>query len=106
VEWPAQLESLVQDLQITPAAGNKSCCRVDVDVDRDTLSMLNEFEARARHRQVRIKLGGHSECIRGEMNTVIGLGNPSDPSRHVGKVRISFHDMVGDDCTDDPGTHH
>jgi hypothetical protein len=34
----------------------------------------------------------------GEMNPLIGLGTASDPIRHIGKVRISFHDLQDDNC--------
>ncbi len=101
VGWPEKLNHLVEDVSIIPGHDGKGCCRLDVDVDADTLFRLNEFEARARHRQVQIRLPGSSGCIRGEMNTIIGLGSPSDPRRHIGKVRVSFHDVVQDRCADD-----
>jgi hypothetical protein len=34
------------------------------------------------------------------MNTIIGLGPASDSTHHVGKIRISFHDLEWDDCID------
>jgi hypothetical protein len=102
IDWPAKLAPLVEGVQTIPGHDGKSCCRVDVDVDAETLFLLNEFEAHARHRQVRIWLADGSGCLRGAMNTIIGLGSASDPARHISKVRISFHDVTADDCSDDP----
>ena len=101
VEWPEKLKHLVKNVAVVPGQDGKECCRIDIDVDADTLFRLNEFEARARHRQVQIRLPGSSGCLRGEMNTIIGLGSASDPRRHIGKVRVSFHDVVQDRCADD-----
>ena len=100
IEWPAAFNHLLADLKIAPGHNGKPCGRVDVDVDADTLLHLNEFEARARHRHVRLRMADHTDCVVGEMNTLIGLGSPSDPTRHVGRVRLSFHDLQGDDCFD------
>jgi hypothetical protein len=100
IEWPAALQHVISDVPIAPGADGKPCFRTDVDVNNETLLLLNEFEARARHRQVRLRPSGRADCFVGEMNTVIGLGPPSDPTRHVGRVRISFHDLKGDDCVD------
>jgi hypothetical protein len=40
------------------------------------------------------------ECLVGEMNPLVGLGAAADPTRHIGKVRISFHDVQDDSCID------
>jgi hypothetical protein len=100
VEWPAKLNHLLDGVQIAAGQESKYFCRIDADVDRETLLLLNELEVHARHRQVRLRLAGSTTCLVGEMNALIGLGAASDPSRHIGKVRISFHDIQGDDCTD------
>src|SRR4051794_10555369 len=102
VEWPTELHPLLEGAQIAVGQESKRYCRIDVDVDRETLLLLNEFEARVRHRQVRLRLAGSTECAVGEMNALIGLGGASDPARHVGRVRISFHDIQDDNCVDPP----
>jgi len=98
VEWPASLEYLVAGIRIATGADGKRYGRIDVDVDAETLLLLNEFEARARHRHVRLRPAGVSDCVIGEMNTLVGLGASSDPDRRGSRVRISFHDLKGDDC--------
>jgi hypothetical protein len=101
VEWPHKLLHLVEDLPILEGQNGKGCSRIDVDVDADTLFILNELEARARHRRIQIRLADGSSCLTGEMNTLIGLGSPNDPARHVGRVRISFHDVEKGHCSDE-----
>ena len=101
VEWPSKLQHLVEDLPVLEGQDGKICSRIDIDVDTDTLFLLNELEARARHRKVQIRLPDGSSCLRGEMNTIIGLGSPSDPARHIGRVRVSLRDIVQDSCSDD-----
>ena len=101
VDWPVRLKHLVDGLQIVSVETGKGCFHIDVDVDEDTLRLLNEFEAHARHRPVQIPLSDSSRCLRGEMNALIGLGGPSDPAK-VSKVRISFHDVSALPCSDDP----
>ena len=100
-DWPVRLKHLVDGLQIISDREGKDCCRVDVDVDAETLRLLNEFEAHARHRQVQIPVADGSECIRGEMNTLIGLGKTSDPAK-TSRVRISLHDVSTGECSDEP----
>jgi hypothetical protein len=100
VEWPADLYPLLQNLQITPHAEGPRCGQTDIDVDAETLFLLNDFEARVRHRRVRLRSATSSECLVGEMNVLVGLGRSADPARHVGKVRISFHDIQDDSCVD------
>jgi hypothetical protein len=101
VDWPENLAGLVHDIAVIRAGNGRGCCRLDVEVDAETITLLNHFEAHARHRQVRLRLPDGSGCLRGEMNTIIGLGSPSDPSRFAAKVRISFHDVSEDDCSDE-----
>ncbi len=101
-DWPVRLKHLVDGLQIISDREGKGCCRVDIDVDAETLRLLNEFEAHARHRQVQIRLSDGSSCIRGEMNTLIGLGNASDTAKSS-KVRISLHNVSTAECSDDTG---
>lgn len=98
VEWPHKLQHLVDDLPLLECQNGKSCSRIDIDVDADTLFVLNELEARARHRKVEIPLPDGSGCLTGEMNTIIGLGAPADPSGHVARVRISFHNVEKGGC--------
>ncbi len=100
VAWPTTLTPLIQDMAVTPGSDGKGCCRIDVDVGAETLRLLNEFEARARHRQVQIPLADGSGCVRGEMNTLVGLGRASDPTK-ASKVRISFHNVSTGECADD-----
>jgi hypothetical protein len=50
---------------------------------------------------VRLRLADSAEeCLVGEMNPLVGLGAAADPSQHIGKVRISFHDVQDDSCID------
>ena len=100
VEWPKALTSLIKDIAAIPGLDGKGYCRIDVDVAVETLLLLNEFEARARHRQVQISLADGSGCVRGEMNTLVGLGSASDPTK-VSRVRISFHNVSTGECADD-----
>jgi hypothetical protein len=100
VEWPPELQHLLAGAQIAVGRESQRYCHVEVDVGRETLLHLNEFEARVRHRWVRLRLAGSPECTVGEMNALIGLGAASDPARHVGKVRISFHNLEDDNCVD------
>ena len=101
VDWPVRLKPLVEGLQIVSVETGKGCCHIDVEVDEDTLRLLNEFEAHARHRPVQIPLNDGSGCLRAEMNTLSGLGGASDPGK-ISKVRISFHDVVTVPCADNP----
>jgi hypothetical protein len=101
VEWPAELYHLLQGMQIATGANGARYGRIDIDVDRETLFLLNDFEARVRHRQVRLRLADNAEeCLVGEMNALIGLGAADDPTQHIGNVRISFHDVQEDSCID------
>ncbi len=100
VEWPAELQPLLEGIQVGTSADGKRQGHVDVDIDRETLFVLNDFEARVRTRQVRIRQADSPACLVGEMNVLIGLGAAADPRQHVGKVRISFHDIQDDSCVD------
>jgi hypothetical protein len=106
VEWPSELYHLLQGIQVTTDADGQCYGRIDTDVDRDTLFLLNDYEARVRSRQVRLRLTDSAdECLVGEMNPLVGLGMAADPSRHISKVRISFHDIKDDSGFDPvPGT--
>jgi hypothetical protein len=99
VDWPPALNHLLEGAQI--ALGREHHCRIDVDVDRDTLLLLNEFEGHVRHRKVQLRPAGGARSVVGEMNPLIGLGAASDPARHIGKVRISFHDLQDEDHADE-----
>lgn len=102
LDWPESLNSLLSDIRVVPGREGKSCLRLDQDVDAETITLLNYFEAQARHRQVRIWLPEGAGCLKGSMNTIIGLGTPVDPARHRARVRISFHNVSADDCSDEP----
>jgi hypothetical protein len=101
VEWPPELHHLLQGIQIAGGPDGTRYGRIDLDVDRATLFLLNEFEARVRHRLVRLRLAdGAKECLVGEMNPLVGLGAAAAPAQHISKVRISFHDVQDDSCID------
>jgi hypothetical protein len=100
VEWPAEFHHLLHGIQISAGAHSARSGRIDIDVDRETLFLINEFEARVRHRQVRLRLADRADCLVGEMNPVVGLGAGADPIQHIGKIRISFHDIQDDSCID------
>jgi hypothetical protein len=102
VEWPTEVHHLLQGLEIAPTANGSRNGHIDIDVDRETLVLLNEFETRVRHRQVRLRLSDSDKCLVGEMNVLVGLGAATDPAQHIGKVRISFHDIQDDSCVDSP----
>jgi hypothetical protein len=93
VDWPSTLSHLVEHAELSTNEDGKCYCRIDVDVDPETLLLLNEFEARVRHRRVRLETAAIPRGVTGEMNTLIGLGAASDPALHSGKVRLSFHDL-------------
>jgi hypothetical protein len=97
VEWPAEFHHLLQGMQIATGTDGQRYDRIDIDVDRETLFLINDFEARVRHRQVRLRLADNVEEYRvGEMNPLVGLGAADDPTQHIGKVSISFHDVQDD----------
>jgi hypothetical protein len=100
VEWPAALGPLLQEAQITSCHDGKRVCRIAVDVDAQTLLVLHEFEAHLRRRPVQLRLAGSAECVTGEMNTSFSLGAPSDLSRHLVKMRLSFYDLQDGECVD------
>ncbi|MFC5483045.1 hypothetical protein ACFQY9_31825 [Microvirga aerilata] len=100
VEWPAEFSHLLEGIEIATGPDGKRFGRIDVDVDREILFLLNDFEARVRHRQVQLRLADQAECLVGEMNVLVGLGAAADPTRHIGKVRISFHNLLDDSCVD------
>jgi hypothetical protein len=102
IEWPAEFDQMIKGVQMAHGREGHRYCRIDLDVDRDTLRHLNEFQAHARHRRVRLRPAGSPHCLIGEMNPVIGLGAASDPARHIAKIRISFHDLQEDDCATVP----
>jgi hypothetical protein len=102
IEWPSQLSYLLEGAQITSAPDGRRFCRIDVDIaDPKLLFLLNDFEAHSRQNKVRLRLAGSDECIVGEMNPLLGMGAASDPTRGIGRVRISFHDMRADNCVDE-----
>lgn len=100
VEWPTEYRHLLKGLQIATGPDGTRYGRLDIDVDSEILFLLNDFEARVRHRQVRLRLGDSAECFVGEMNVLLGLGAAADPTRHISKIRISFHDIQDDSCVD------
>jgi hypothetical protein len=100
VEWPKELQHLLGGIQVVVHEDGKRYGRVDIDIDPETLFLLNDFEARVRHRQVRIRPAGTDECLVGEMNALVGLGAAAGSADHASRVRISFHDLLDDDCID------
>jgi hypothetical protein len=87
--WPLALEPLLAGLE--RRADRASCWFADVDVSEAQLSQLHLFEVAARHRGVCFHAPQEPEVLVGEMNPLIGLGAPTDPSRHAARVRISFY---------------
>ena len=100
VEWPAALAPLLQEAQIISSSDGKRVCRIDVDVDAQTLLALHEFEAHLRRRLVQLRLAEGAGCMTGEMNPTFSLGAPSDRSRHMAKMRLSFYDLQDGECVD------
>jgi hypothetical protein len=100
IEWPKELHHLLAGIQIATGGDGKRYGHIDIDIDPETLFLLNDFEARVRHRQVRLRPAGSAGCLVGEMNALVGLGAAADPSHHVSRIRISFHDLLDDDGID------
>jgi hypothetical protein len=100
VEWPAALAPLLQGAQITSSSDGKRVCRIDVDVDAQTLLTLHEFDAHLRRRLVQLRLPADAECMTGEMDASFSLGAPSDRSRCIAKMRLSFYDLQDGECVD------
>ncbi len=100
IEWPGALAPLLQEAQITSTSEGKRVCRIDVDVDARTLLALHEFESHLRRRAVQLRFPESAECITGEMNPTFSLGAPSDRSRHMAKMRLSFYDLQDGECVD------
>ena len=100
VEWPTECRHLLAGLQITTDPNGTRYGHLDLDVDAETLFMLNDFEARVRHRHVRLRLADDAACLLGEMNVLVGLGTAVDATQHIGRIRISFHNIQDDSCVD------
>jgi hypothetical protein len=100
VEWPLALAALLQEAEITTGSDGKLVCRIDVDVDAETLRTIHEFEAHLRRRSVQLRLAEGAECMTGEMNPSFSIGAPSDRERSIVKVRLSFHDLQSGECVD------
>jgi len=100
VEWPAEFQHLLEGFEVAADRDGKRFGRVDIDIDPETLCLLNEFEAHMRHRHVRLRPAGGAGCLVGEMNVLIGLGAATNAARHASRIRISFHDLLDDDCID------
>ena len=100
VEWPTECRHLLAGLQITTGPNGTRYGHLDLDVDSETLFMLNDFRGRVRHRQVRLRFADDAACLVGGMNVLIGLGAAADATRHIGRIRISFHDIQDDGCVD------
>ncbi len=100
VEWPTMLAPLLHEVQITTGSDGKRICRLDVEVDAETLLAIHEFEAHLRRCPVQLRLAENGGCVIGEMNSSFSLGAPSDPIRHIAKLRLSFHDLQDGECVD------
>ena len=55
VEWPKELQHLLAGMEMATGGDGKRYGRIDIDIDPGTLFLLNDFEARVRHRQVRLR---------------------------------------------------
>lgn len=100
VDWPTVLAPLLQEAQIISSRDGKRVCRIDVDVDAGTLLTLHEFESHLRRRLVQLRLPANAECMTGEMDSSFSLGVPSDRSRDIAKMRLSFYNLQDGDCVD------
>jgi hypothetical protein len=100
VGWPTALASLLQGAQIASGSDGKRVCRIDVDVDAQTLLTLHEFESHLRRRLVQLSFPESAECMKGEMDSTFSLGAPADRCRHIAKVRLSFYDLQDGECVD------
>jgi hypothetical protein len=100
VEWPLALAALLQAAEITSDSDGKLVCRIDVDVDAETLRTIHEFEAHLRRRSVQLRLAEGAECMTGEMNPSFSIGAPTDRDRSIVKLRLSFHDLQSGECVD------
>jgi hypothetical protein len=100
IDWPAKLDHLLDGTQIATDSQGGRCCRVDADVDAEALLAIHEFEAHARRRRVQLRLAPRAECITGEMNPCFSLGAAPDQTRHIARVRISFHNLQNGECID------
>ena len=78
VEWPTEFHHLLAGFEVATGGDGKRFGRVDIDIDPETLFLLNDFEAHVRHRQVRLRLADSADCLVGEMNVLIGLGAAAD----------------------------
>jgi hypothetical protein len=90
VEWPAEFLHLLRGMQIAAGADGHRYGRIDIDVDPETLFLLNDFEARVRHRQVRLRLADGAECLVGETNPLVG---PRGRGRSSSAYRQSPHQL-------------
>lgn len=87
--WPPTLQHLLNGLHSAPT-GMPGCWWADVDVSEDELRALHLFETLARHDRVDLPSVpglGEQHAV---AETIVGLGAPADPQRHVAKVRICF----------------
>jgi hypothetical protein len=100
VDWPTALAPLLRAAQITSSSDGKRVCRIDVDVDAQTLLTLHEFESHLRRRLVQLRLPASAECMTGEMDSSFSLGAPSDRSRYIAKMRLSFYNLQNGECVD------
>jgi len=100
IDWPAGLDHLLDEAQVIPAGQGGRCCRIDADVDAEALLAIHEFEAHARRRRVQLRLPARAECVTGEMNPCFSLGAAPDRTRHIARLRISFHNLQEGKCVD------
>jgi len=101
IDWPTKLDHLLDEAQITTGSQGGRCCRIDADVNAETLLAIHEFEAHARRRRVQLRLAPRGECMTGEMNPCFSLGAAPDETRHIARVRISFHHLQDGECIDE-----
>ena len=103
VEWPKELHHLLAGIQVETDGNGRRCGYIDIDIHHETIFLLNDFEARVRHRQVRLRPAGKTGCLVGEMNVLVGLGAAAGPDSYTSRIRISFHDLLDDNSVD---CHH
>jgi hypothetical protein len=56
VELAAEFRHLLQSVENAIGADDNCHGRIDIDVDSETLFLINKFEARVRHRQMPLRL--------------------------------------------------
>jgi hypothetical protein len=90
-EWPHALDRALSELRAVP--GRQGCFVTEVDLTEDEVKALNLFEASARHEHVSFRDPATNELCFAYLNTPVGLGGASEPTRGISHVRISLTDV-------------